>query len=888
MATPDAVHKFLVGRRLIYAPPKQEEKEEDWIDNETHLIIVVVLGTLAGLLILVGVFFGVVVWWRRRSVQAQYSNLVKLYRQASTYESGFVQLRNEVETYISRLNLDTGSKKVAYQEDDRKFQQRWQDLERDSDKFLERDYIVVFNRRRDDLPLGSQALGTMISGISIENMQEVEAPRVKGIWPKPPVTQAKDVNLLLKSLSQLEQQYRAVLENFQQLRDDVFPTQSSDNLSLEASIPHELAGAGCGDLMPFFGGEEDPKLQEEVKSIRDYAHPLLGVTVVKPYGVLGQPESGGKRTTPQSELKAVIVDPASWACISQRNSAKAATGASASIYAWLALTGGTGAFPAEVQKHFDGPQDDTEKRAKFHSYRRGQHVIHVTNPSVEGVMTGIYDLARTYLNLLMEFCRALDEENTNTNSPMGPVPRTLRLMPLSSGTQLLNKKLERYIAELTWSSLSLAFAMMPATLQDQLRKASLEVCVFKRREVKFYSEALERRKGRVSVKPMLEEEKGRLAARSGSYAWIRQKNAPVDRLQRLGAALQTVQAASLGGYVLPNGKLVELHTKDMLEGTSLKHAPEDGVAQGDHVQTNGTNNNVQHAGSDTVMEAATKAQKLGKKTVAVNAASAYSVGGGVLSGGRHALEEGFCTMSTLLSSLQKVHWEARKEKGEGYEDNGGKPQHIPVEGCVMSPNVEIFRDISDRGYVFQETATRVLAVCSVAMFNMNPRVNDAPQDAPRDFRDYCRAVKQKFRSVVLAAHEAGAEVLVCPDVGCGVFQNDATTVGSLFGEVLREPAARRFSEVIITGQDRFFRAAMQVAKGGKAELRPSDYFYDSNEVVIIPAQAAVKEPPPKDPSKKEADRPGADATPGRASGGDKGQSKAPRTGQSNIWCPYGP
>jgi len=269
----------------------------------------------------------------------------------------------------------------------------------------------------------------------------------------------------------------------------------------------------------------------------------------------------------------------------------------------------------------------------------------------------------------------------------------------------------------------------------------------------------------------------------------------------------------------------------------------------------------------------------------VNAASAYSVGGGVLTGGRHALEEAWCTMSTLLSSLQKVHWEARKERDEGYEDNGGKPQHIPIEGCVISPNVEIFRDTSDRGYAFQETATRVHAVCSVAMFNMNPRVNDTPQDAPRDFNDYCRAVKQKFRAVVLAAYEEGAEVLVCPDVGCAVFANDATTVGSLFGEVLREPAARSISEVIITGQERFFRAALQVAKGGKAELRPSDYFHDSNEAYLIPVQVASKESPPTDPSKKESDRPLADAAPARVSGGDKGHSKAqaPRTGGLISW-----
>jgi len=112
-----------------------------------------------------------------------------------------------------------------------------------------------------------------------------------------------------------------------------------------------------------------------------------------------------------------------------------------------------------------------------------------------------------------------------------------------------------------------------------------------------------------------------------------------------------VQAASCGGYVLPNGKLVELNPKDMLNRTSVKHAPAD--AQSDNSQSSGSSKII-HGGNDTVMEAAIKSQKLGKKTVAVNAASAYSVGGGVLTGGRHALEEGWCTMSISKPCQEKI------------------------------------------------------------------------------------------------------------------------------------------------------------------------------------------------------------------------------------------
>jgi len=235
----------------------------------------------------------------------------------------------------------------------------------------------------------------------------------------------------------------------------------------------------------------------------------------------------------------------------------------------------------------------------------------------------------------------------------------------------------------------------------------------------------------------------------------------------------------------------------------------------------------------TVIEAAVKVQKAGRAAVGVNAASAYSVGGGVLSGGRHALEESCCITSTLLASLQKAQWDQlhspeEKPASRGqWRDDEGPHAHVPVDGCIVSPAVEVFRDPSTYGYGFFEAPVRLQGFCSVAMFNMNPRVSDSPLDAPRDFKAYCLQVKQKFRAVVTGAVHLGAEVLVCPDVGCGVFGNDPQILGTMLGEVLREappPNTQPLAEVLLTGQVAFAEAVKKAAAGEKVDLKPPAYF----------------------------------------------------------------
>ena len=352
------------------------------------------------------------------------------------------------------------------------------------------------------------------------------------------------------------------------------------------------------------------------------------------------------------------------------------------------------------------------------------------------------------------------------------------------------------MAEITWSAISLAFGMMPTAQQDVLRNSSIEVCIFKKTEYKLYEASLASKVALLAGDKMkLTETMGSVPKKYGNFDWIRNKNSTSDRLERLGCFINTAHALAGGGYTLPSGEAVPLDSRTTAQSTEVIDATAFLAAQpGRGIKS------LRHDDL-TVMEVAMKIQASGKATVAVNAASAYQVGGGVMSGGRHALEETWCTMSTLLPSLQKIQWQDKRSSSHSH---GHLHQHIPVTSCILSPQVQIFRDTSARGYAFQEKPTSLAGVCSIAMFNMNSRVADSPLDAPHDFAEYCHQVKDKFRATLACLQKLKASVLVCPDVGCGVFENDPEVVGCLLGEAILEYPGDL--EVVTTGKGAFFRA----------------------------------------------------------------------------------
>lgn len=317
----------------------------------------------------------------------------------------------------------------------------------------------------------------------------------------------------------------------------------------------------------------------------------------------------------------------------------------------------------------------------------------------------------------------------------------------------------------------------------------------------------------------------------GGWGWIRKKNDDTDRQARREISEKTRQAVQSRGYSLGQLLASLAHVDTMIEGTHLV-SPTQGKwpAKYDHApQPNWTRSTTLVIEKAVVLEAAVKRAAAGQHVVAVNAASAYHSGGGFLSGGRHALEEAMCIQSTLYSSLERAQLLAQAEGLTAPEwarperpSRGGSEwhAHIPQDGAVLSPSVEVFRGGTNDGYPFEDHPVTLDAVVSVAMPNCNERMSDSPVDKHPDQQGYEEQLKQKWRATLMAAARyTRAECIVVPDAGCGVFMNPPEQVGKALGNLLSTEFKGRFEEVVIafpggTNGEAFAEAVR--AAGGRA------------------------------------------------------------------------
>jgi len=307
----------------------------------------------------------------------------------------------------------------------------------------------------------------------------------------------------------------------------------------------------------------------------------------------------------------------------------------------------------------------------------------------------------------------------------------------------------------------------------------------------------------------------------GGYGWIRFANEEQDRADRRSITELTRQVLEAGGYILPGGDPVRLVGVDkMIQGTMLispafgnwpkKHLVKPAkISLSPLPECSGKPTRLSIS-QGVVFDVVQQRCALGQHVVAVNAASAYHVGGGFLTGGRHALEEAMCTQSSLFGSLERAS-ELSRQAGVKVPDwatpsmhrdwsglNREWQMHLPEDGVVLSPSVEVFRTGSDLGYPFREKALKLTAVVSVAMPNCNNQMTDSPVDAHPNPSEYVFQLERKWRAVLAAAaHYTKAECLVVPDAGCGVFRNPPRDVGAAFGRVLRCEFAGHFSDVVI-------------------------------------------------------------------------------------------
>lgn len=298
-----------------------------------------------------------------------------------------------------------------------------------------------------------------------------------------------------------------------------------------------------------------------------------------------------------------------------------------------------------------------------------------------------------------------------------------------------------------------------------------------------------------------------LQQREDSFEWLRTANDPGSRRLRLAAARETRETVSRGWYWCSDER-VPLASAELAEAGTRILAPSAGVWPALPAPRRGRPPvTCRRAASGTVPAVATALARGGRSVAAVSAGSAFQVGGGFSTGGRHALEEALCVQSSLFRCLESAWRHAGAAAGSPY---------IPADGCVLSPKVEVFRDGTSAGYAVLPRPVELTCVVTMAMPNLNPCVRDTPLDTFSDPAAYHGALRKKWRAALHAACVAGATDVVCPDAGCGVYQNEPSAVGAALAEVLRAEFAGHFEALWLVGSDAFCAA---VGAAAPAEAR---------------------------------------------------------------------
>lgn len=277
-----------------------------------------------------------------------------------------------------------------------------------------------------------------------------------------------------------------------------------------------------------------------------------------------------------------------------------------------------------------------------------------------------------------------------------------------------------------------------------------------------------------------------LRQKYGSYEWIGTDNSPTARHER-----RQVAAASL--------KYSQQNFDRSIEDFDVVRASELLLRDGRPIHSR----SIQELRGQTVVQCAIECARSGRRVALVSAASADQFGGGFFRGGRHALEEAIFVLTTLPFSLHKAcsGWYGRTND-----------KYIPDDGAILSPNVYAFRAGTEMGYAPLPGHVR-LSVISVAMPNRSCQVRGTPFDFYRK-EELNDVIAKKWQAVVWASHKAGADTLVIPDAGCGVYGNDPQQVGHALGRALLESPFAADTKVMLGGKPEFTQAVREVVRRG--------------------------------------------------------------------------
>jgi len=500
-----------------------------------------------------------------------------------------------------------------------------------------------------------------------------------------------------------------------------------------------------------------------------------------------------------------------------------------------------------VVKFFKRFKDNKEAEAQLclHTYQPKRHILHIGSTEVKKI-GDVQLMAHLLEHAFLEFKEQRDQGNISKDCKLYVLPPYLSILNDDAF-------IWHYISEIVLCGMAVAILRIPEAIFDPLDQTSFKLLVDPSLTID-YNQVLGRMMNNLKIKPFpLDDYYNELSKFDNAWSWIRKDNSPEARFLRLSSFFFTKHIFWAQSFRSPDGNMVPCQYINHMLANTKKFDMHNAItylreAKNPNFETVVLRIDGRPTGKgDTAMEHAINLIREGYKVAAFNAASAYGCGGGVATGGRHAQEEAWCFTTTCHASLTKMLGEPKGDiswivnppnseknpsnipKCTPYREVGPKPQlgpkdkkfqaYIPYKGCVISPKVEILRKSGDFGYKVIKRPMALQALISLAAFNCNPLVNDAPLDAPTSYAEYITALKEKLLVGIVAAMSTGADTLIIPDIGCGVFANDPVVTGKCLQETLLVTYGY-FKRIVLLGKKAFVDSAVETSEFARVETLP--------------------------------------------------------------------
>mmetsp|Transcript_66743 Transcript_66743/g.118078 ORF Transcript_66743/g.118078 Transcript_66743/m.118078 type:complete len:485 (-) Transcript_66743:87-1541(-) len=288
---------------------------------------------------------------------------------------------------------------------------------------------------------------------------------------------------------------------------------------------------------------------------------------------------------------------------------------------------------------------------------------------------------------------------------------------------------------------------------------------------------------------------GALPDIEGGFEWIvaGTGNNELDKEMRLESAKLTAAACRMRRYSYDETEVRLKYIEEMKRGTKFVESASSSSSSSRSAariewkfHDDDTTDSITMA-VDTAMT--------GQRTVLLNPASAYIIGGAFSKGGKAGLEECLCFQSSLHTSLLQA--------SELPPQRGLSEAYIPDNSVVLSPQVEVFRGGAEDGFPFEDETTVLTAVVSVAMPNNNPKLKDVPVDRPASEDQYLNVVRAKLTAALVAASSVKASILVVPALGVGDYKNKPEVIGRELAKVVSEKFSNAFEQIHVVGPRAF-------------------------------------------------------------------------------------